>query len=220
MVTPAGLNIPGHHARLFNVESQTYLIENLPNTFATLFLFKEPQMRRIYLEDNIYFVTTVIYRRLPVFSIQSNVIALIDSLNYYRYKQKYNLLGYVIMPDHIHLIIWLRGGSNISEIMRDLKKFTAVRIIRQLEVEERYAWLRVIKESGKKTGRGMHKLWQDSYWDKIIYSRKMLREKLEYIHNNPIRAGLVQDVSVYPYSSYRNYEDGDHSLILIDIDWH
>ena len=176
-------------------------------------------MKRIQLPDSVYYITSVVYNRLPIFTTASYVIALIDSLNFYRYKQQYKLLGYVVMPDHVHLLIWLQGVFTISDIMRDLKKFTAVRIIRQAEVEGRHEWLTAFEQAGTITGRSQNKVWQDSFWDKIIYSDKMLRQKLNYIHRNPVRAGLVESVEAYPYSSYRNYVNDDNSLILIDKDW-
>jgi len=176
-------------------------------------------MKRIHLPDSIYYITTVVYNRLPIFTSASYAIAFIDSLNFYRYKQQYKILGYVIMPDHVHLLIWLQGLPTISDIMRDLKKFTSVHLIRQAEVEGNQAWLAAFKQAGDKTGRSQNKVWQDSFWDKIVYSDKMLRQKLNYIHRNPVRAGLVELVEAYPYSSYRNYVDGDDSLILIDRDW-
>jgi REP element-mobilizing transposase RayT len=177
-------------------------------------------MKRIQIQDSIYYLTTVVYGRLPIFTTPGFAIPIIDSLNYYRYKQQYKILGYVIMPDHLHLLIWLQGKSTISEIMRDLKKFTAVRIIRQAEVENRRHWLSAFKQAGEATDRSQNKVWQDSYWDKIIFSERLLREKLNYIHRNPVRAGLVESVEAFPYSSYRNYHDGDDSLIKIDRDWY
>jgi putative transposase len=148
------------------------------------------------------------------------VIPVFDSLNYYRYKQQYRLLGYVVMPDHLHLLIWPHGQATISDIMRDLKKFTAVRLIRQAEVENRREWLTAFNQAGSRTGRSQNKVWQDSFWDRIIYSEKMLRQELNYIHHNPLRTGLVDSLEVYPYSSYRNYVHDDHSLILIDTNWY
>jgi REP element-mobilizing transposase RayT len=176
-------------------------------------------MNRIHLPDSIYYLTTVVYGRLPIFTTASYVVSVIDSLNFYRYKKKYKILGYVVMPDHLHLLIWLHGNSTISEIMRDLKKYTAVRIIRQAEVESRHKWLAVFEQAGAMTRRSQNKVWQDGFWDKIIYSDKMLRQKLNYIHRNPVRAGLVETADAYPYSSFRSYIEGDDSLILIDKDW-
>lgn len=176
-------------------------------------------MKRIHLEDTIYYVTSVIYGRLPLFIRSSTIIPLIDSLNFYRYKQQFKLLGYVIMPDHVHFLVWLYGKATISDIMRDFKKFTAVRLIRQAEVEQREDWLAAFKQAGAETGRSQNKVWQDCFWDKIVYTEKFLRQKLNYIHRNPVRANLVADPAQYPYSSYRNYMEQVDAWIEIDRDW-
>ena len=99
---------------------------------------------RFHVEGHIYYITTVVYNRLPVFTRPSFVTPLYDSLNFYRYGQGFKILGYVIMPDHMHLVLWPYGDSSISDIMRDYKKFTSKRIIRQAEVEQeimRGPWL-------------------------------------------------------------------------------
>ena len=171
------------------------------------------------IKGHIYYITTVVYGRLSIFTKPSFVIPLIDSLHYYRHKQHFKLLGYVIMPDHIHLMVWPQAKSSVSDLMRDFKEFTAKRIIRQAEVEEQNNWVTAFKQAGLDTGRSTHKVWQDDYWDENVYSEKFLREKLNYIHRNPIRAGLAESPEDYPYSSYRNYVNGDESLIEIDRDW-
>jgi putative transposase len=170
-------------------------------------------------DDWVYYITTAIYNRLPILVRPTYVIALIDSLNYYRYKHHFLLPGYVIMPDHIHLLISPHSELDVSAIMRDFKKFTSVRIIRQAEVEGKDEWLSAFEAAGQVTGRSQKKVWQDSFWDKAIYSERFLRQKLNYIHRNPVRAEFVDDPGKFPYSSYRNYVDGDDSLIEIDKGW-
>ena len=174
---------------------------------------------RFHIEGHIYYITTVVYNRLPIFTRPSFVIPLIDSLNFYRYKQEFKLLGYVIMPDHIHLIIWPFGKSTVSNIMRDYKKFTSTRIIRQAEVEDITEWITAFEQAGEETGRSDNKVWQDSYWDENVYTERFLLQKLNYVHHNPLRAGLVERLGDYPYSSYRNYELGEEWLIEIDRGW-
>lgn len=176
-------------------------------------------MNHIYLDGSIYYITIVIYNRLNLFVRPGFVIPIYDSLNFYRYKQAYKILGYVIMPDHLHLLIWPYGKATISDIMRDFKKFTAVRLIRQAEVEQKQEWLEQFQQAGEGTGRSDNKVWQDDYWDKLVFTEKFLRQKLNYTHRNPLRAGLVDDLDDYPYSSYRNYVHNDHALIEIDMDW-
>ena len=174
---------------------------------------------RYHIEGHVYYITTVVYDRLPLFTRPSFVIPLYDSLNFYRHKLDFKLLGYVIMPDHLHLVLWPFGSTTVSEIMRDYKKFTSIRIIRQAEVEGRKEWLAAFEQAGQETGRSGKKVWQDSFWDTNIYSERFLRQKLNYIHRNPVRAGLVERPEDYAYSSYRNYVSGENSLIEIDQEW-
>lgn len=175
--------------------------------------------KRLQIEGHIYYITTVIYKFLPVLTTPSFVLPVLDSLNFYKFKHQVKLLGYVIMPDHLHLLIWPYGESSISDFMRDFKKFTASRIVRQAEVEKRQDLLAAFVQAGQETGRSEHKVWQDSFWDKIIYTEKFLRQKLNYMHRNPIRAGRVTELDAYPYSSYRNYVHDDQSFIEIDREW-
>ena len=174
---------------------------------------------RFHIEGHVYYITTVVYGRLPIFTRPSFIIPLYDSLNFYRYKQNFKLLGYVLMPDHVHLILWPFGSTTVSEIMRDYKKFTSTRIIRQAEVEGIRKWLAAFQRAGSETGRSANKVWQDSFWDVNIYSERFLRQKLNYLHRNPVRAGLVDQPEEYVYSSYRNYVGGENWLIEIDEQW-
>lgn len=176
-------------------------------------------LSRFHLEGHIYYITTVIYNRLPIFTRSSFIIPLLDSLNFYRYQQEFKLLGYVIMPDHIHLIIWPYGTSTVSDIIRDYKTFTSKRIIRQAKVENIATWVAAFEQAGRETRRSDNKVWQDSYWDKNVYTERFLRQKLNYIHRNPLRSGLVEQPADYPFSSFQNYEFGQEWLIEIDRDW-
>jgi putative transposase len=168
---------------------------------------------------HIYYITTNVYKRLPIFTSPTFVLPIYDSLNYYRYKQSYKLLGYVIMPDHLHLLIWLYGKASVAEIMRDFKTYTAKRIIRQAEVEDKAEWLYHFANAGKETGRSDNKVWQDHYWDVNVYTEQFLRQKLNYIHRNPLRADLVKNAEDYRYSSYRNYVFDEEWFIEIDRGW-
>ena len=174
---------------------------------------------RFHIEGHIYYITTNVYNQLPLFVKPAYIIPLFDSLNFYRYRYHFRILGFTIMPDHIHIIIWPQVGAPISDIMRDFKKFTARRIIRQAKVEGREDLIHAFEDAGRATNRSDNKVWQDSYWDKNIFTDKFLRQKLNYVHRNPLRSGLVSEPELYPYSSYRNYSLNDDSLIEIDRGW-
>lgn len=174
---------------------------------------------RYHINGHIYYVTTNIYSHLKLFTSPAYILPLLDSLNFYRHKYQFKVLGYVIMPDHLHLMLWPQGEKMLDVIMRDYKKFTAVRIIRQAEVEGRTDLLSEFVAAGQSTRRSQNKVWQDSYWDKNIFSERFLRQRLNYIHRNLVRAGLVKNAEEYPYSSYRNYALDDHSIIEMDGGW-
>lgn len=103
--------------------------------------------------------------------------------------------------------------------MRDFKRFTSGRIARQVELEGKIDWGKAFQESGRQSERAEKQVWQESFWEQMIYSDKFMREKLNYIHMNPVRAEMVDNPADYAYSSYRNYELEDNTLIEIDKDW-
>jgi putative transposase len=175
--------------------------------------------KRYRIEGSIFYITSNIFDRINIFTRPSFIIPIIDSLNYYRYQYACKLLGYVIMMDHIHLLIWPQDAEVIADFMRDFKRFTSGRITRQAKLEGKTDWVEKFEDAGNETSRADYKVWQDSFWEQTIYTQTFLEQKLNYIHMNPVRAGIVDEPPKYPYSSYRNYYLGDHQLIEIDSEW-
>lgn len=175
--------------------------------------------KRYRIEGSIFYITSVVYNRIKIFSRPSFIIPILDSLNYYRYQYSCKLIGFVIMFDHIHLLLYPEKVESITEFMRDFKRFTSGRITRQAKVEGITDWIESFEIAGKETERAEYKVWQDSFWEQTIYTEKFLEQKLDYIHMNPVRAGIVESAVEYPYSSCRNYFKNDISLIEIDNDW-
>ncbi len=174
---------------------------------------------KIRIEGSAYYITSIVHGRLAIFTHPSFIIPLIDSLNFYRYQHHSKLIGYVIMPDHFHLILWPQDNANVSDFMRDFKRFTSGRITRQASLEKRTEWVKAFEQAGQDTSRAEHKVWQDCFWEEVVFTDEFLRQKLNYIHMNPVRAGLVDEPQKYPYSSYRNYELDDNTLIEVDKEW-
>jgi REP element-mobilizing transposase RayT len=114
---------------------------------------------KIRVEGSAYYITSIVYGRLAIFTRSSFVIPLIDSLNFYRYHHQCKLIGYVVMPDHIHMIIWPQKESNISDFMRDFKRFTSGRISRQAFLENKTDWMNAFEQAGRDTSRAEHKVW-------------------------------------------------------------
>ena len=176
-------------------------------------------MQFFQFQGHLYYITTNVYKRLAIFTRPAFIIPLYDSLHFYRHQYGFKLLGYVIMPDHIHLLLWPLNETSISDFMRDFKTFTAKRLIRQAQVEQNQAWLTHFTQAGQETGRSEHKVWQDAYWEVELFSDKFVRQKLNYMHRNPLRAGLFTNPEDYPYSSYRNYVLEETWWLEIDRGW-
>ena len=105
---------------------------------------------RIRMEGSVYYITTIVYGRLKIFNTPSFTIPILDSLNFYRHQFKCKLLGYVIMLDHLHLLIYPTGDSSVvSDFMRDFKRFTSGRIGRQNRMDGSFSRVRRRDETSR-----------------------------------------------------------------------
>ncbi|RPI13755.1 MAG: hypothetical protein EHM58_17835 [Ignavibacteriae bacterium] len=137
---------------------------------------------------------------------------IIDNLKARLKKYCSNLTAYLIIPTHLHLIIYTPEGESISDFMRDLKRYSSKDIRSRLYIDKRNDILDVFK---KESLTGGYKVWQDRFDDYIITSEHMLEVKMGYIHDNPGRAGLVKEITDWKYSSARNYYLDDNSIIEV-----
>lgn len=103
--------------------------------------------------------------------------------------------------------------------MRDFKKFTSTKVRKELEkngFDELIEKFRLGYDNPKKQ---VFKFWMDRFDDLLIKNEETLKTKINYIHNNPVKAGLVEEPGDWKYSSYRNYYSGDHSVIYVNTEW-
>jgi putative transposase len=125
------------------------------------------------------------------------------------------------MSNHVHTI-WTASNNNLSDIVRDFKTFTSKAITSSIEAEpeSRRDWLLYMFRfyANRTNANEGFKVWTGNNHPEEIYSAAFLKTKLNYIHENPVRAGLVAAPSHYLYSSAANYED-KKGLIEIDL-WH
>ena len=141
---------------------------------------------------------------------------MIDALSYCQKNKGLVIFGYCLMPSHLHLIARAEGKYTLSDILRDLKKFTSKSLVKQIEEEgeSRREWM--LKHFAK-AGEHLrsiknYKFWQDGNQAKEIYSNQFLYEKLDYIHNNPVEEMIVARAEDYIFSSARNYASLDYVL--------
>lgn len=164
-------------------------------------------------KGNTYFITTTVINHIKVFDLGFHYYdILIESLKFLLNKNKAGLICYVLMPNHLHLIISFPEGIGVSDFMRDFKHYTSGKIKKQLKSEMKDELVFNLTQLSR-TGR--YKLWMDRFDDLIITSDKTLETKINYIHFNPVKAGLVSEMTEWKYSSARNYYLDDNSVIEI-----
>jgi len=166
-----------------------------------------------------HFITATVIDWVDVFSRKAYRDIVIESLDFCIKNKGMILYGYVIMSNLIHLIVQSNEGK-LSDLIRDFKKFTAKSILETIEnePESRRDWmLKRFEFACKSHSRNeKYQFWQYGNHPEEIYTEKFLWQKLDYIHLNPVRAGIVEKASHYLYSSASNYVNGN-VLLKIEI---
>lgn len=167
-----------------------------------------------------YFITTTVMNFDSIFSLgrKYNMI-LIDSLKYMINENHVELFAYVIMPSHVHLVLYVPVGESVINCMRNFKRYTSGEITKLVQQEKRKYLLERLIENAVFSRAQKHKVWMDRFDDLIITTERMMGIKINYIHNNPVKAGLVEKPEDWEFSSVRNYCLNDHSLIRINTSW-
>jgi REP element-mobilizing transposase RayT len=168
--------------------------------------------------DNLYFITTTAVQRLHLFRRPVIKRIIIDSLNYMRVQNWLKLHIFVVMPNHVHLIVRCLHEHTLSSTLRDFKKHTAQQIIRQFQAENNGRALSVLEQAANHIPDQWYKVWEDGYDARDIFSQGFLRQKAEYCHNNPCQPqwALVERPEQYPWSSARYYLLGEPAIIPVD----
>ena len=165
-----------------------------------------------------HFITATIIDWIDVFSRKNYRDVVIECFDYCIKNKGMILYGYVIMSNHIHFIAQSKEGK-LSDLIRDFKKFTAKSILEkiQTEPESRREWmLERFKLATESHSRNKNfQFWQYGNHPEEIYTNKFMWSKLDYIHLNPFRAGIVAKASHYLYSSASNYVN-DTGLLTIE----
>ncbi|MCP4570437.1 MAG: transposase [FCB group bacterium] len=141
------------------------------------------KLLRYHKNSDICFVTSVTYSRKPILVDNSDL--LISALNKYQEILKYDLLAYVIMPDHIHLLIDCKG-NNLSTIMQRIK----------LSFSRRYRDRLSIKSQ---------RVWQPRFWDHIIRDQSDMNRHIDYIHFNPVKHALADSPFEWEFSTIHKF---------------
>jgi putative transposase len=168
--------------------------------------------------DHFYFVTTKAVDYLHVF--QQDVIKrlILDTFDCFRPRKRMLLFCFVIMPNHIHFIAQFFKDDPLADVMRDFKKQTSDRILRQLKAERNVDTLRILVSKVERPEKQQHKVWEDDYNAKDVFSVEFLEQKMNYIHYNPCQEHwkLSPTPEGYIWSSARFYMTKEPCIIPID----
>jgi putative transposase len=170
--------------------------------------------------EGIYFVTFAVVRWIDVFTRNRYREILLESFRYCQKEKGLRIHAWVIMTNHVHMIVSAAKGFLLENIMRDLKKYTSsqiIKTIRENNTESRKEWLlKAFEEEGEKNSNNtVYQFWQQDNHPVELIGNKMMDQKLEYIHNNPVEQGFVNKAEDYPWSSIANYF---HEKGLIEIE--
>jgi len=176
---------------------------------------------KIWSNEKAYFLTMTIVEWVDVFSSKNQKFALVNSLDYCIKNKDLEVYAYVLMSNHLHMICRSTGSNSLSAIIRDFKKFTSKSIVRIIEDEPegRRKWmLDIFMDACKHFKRNQkYKVWQDGNQAKEINSIRFFYEKLEYIHNNPVKKLIVEKPEDYLFSSARSYAGLDVYLDVVCV---
>jgi putative transposase len=166
-----------------------------------------------YNDKHIFFITTTCYNKLPLFNIGDSKQILVNSLNFCMEKYSAVMMGYVIMPNHIHLIVHFCDGIKRSAFMRDFKKFTSYEIRKEIEIHSS----NLLNKINVSNDKQLFKVWADRFDEVYIDSRELLEVKLNYIHFNPLQEhwNLVKRPEEFEHSSAMFYELSIQPLVKI-----
>lgn len=172
-------------------------------------------------KNGAYFISFATVYWIDLFTRIQYFDIIIKALDYCRTNKGMEIFGYCIMPSHIHLIFRSADGKP-SELIRDFKGFTSRQIIKAIQEnnqESRKEWmLWMFAKAGEKNSNVKnYQLWQQHNQPIQIWSLKVFEQKLNYIHQNPVKSGFVTEPWEWKYSSARNYCDDFEGILKIDI---
>lgn len=163
-----------------------------------------------------HFLTFTVLNWLPIFTRPETVQIILDALVWRQNHRSLKVYGYVILENHMHCIL---DAPDLGQQVHDFKAFTAKKLLRYLEqniARKLLEQLAFFKKAHKTDSH--YQFWQEGSHPQLIQTEEMLRQKLDYIHHNPVKRGYVEDAVHWRYSSARNYL-GKEGLIPVFTDW-
>jgi putative transposase len=169
------------------------------------------RLRRYYGAGYLHFITTSCYQRHSWLGSARNRDLFVQTLEQVRRCYHFVVVGYVVMPEHVHLLLSEPQRANPSVVMQALKQGFARRLLRRLRSKHNVCqgrlWSAAVDEGH---------IWQRRFCDFVVRTEHKRVEKLRYMHHNPVKRGLVLEPDQWRWSSYRYYACGESGPVLLN----
>ncbi|HTT32059.1 MAG TPA: transposase [Methylomirabilota bacterium] len=169
-------------------------------------------LRRYYGRGDLHFITFSCYRRLPLLKSARARDVFVRELAKLREELQFRLIGYVVMPEHVHLLVSEPRQGTPSTMLQKLK----LRVARRLRKRRRNAHPGQMRLPFEESGEPLRAFWQARFYDFNVYSERKRIEKLKYMHENPAKRGLVKHPKDWPWSSWGFHSGTAKVLVRID----
>jgi putative transposase len=175
---------------------------------------------RIVEQHVLYFVTFSVVDWLPVFVAEEPCCIVTDSFNFCHEHKHLCINAYVIMTTHLHAILFdcEFNSDRLKRTLADLRKYTGQQLTQYCRSHMPPCFGDTLQRVAGKDRK--HRLWQGGIHPEAIYTQSFWRQKIDYLHNNPVRKGLVREAHHWCFSSAAYWlEGGDSDIILTPVDW-
>ena len=174
---------------------------------------------KFFTQTDIYFTTTTVVDWVDAFTRPEYSMILVESLQHCIKAKGLEIYAWCLMSNHLHMLVSAKDSALLEDIFRDFKKFTSKKIVQAIKEmpESRRDWmLNRFEYAGKYLNRIKdYKFWQDGNHPIICSNHEMLDQKLDYIHNNPVKAMLVHEPHHYMLSSAIDYAGGKGMIDVV-----
>jgi putative transposase len=179
------------------------------------------RLTRCYGAGYMHFVTTSCYERRPLLGSGGNRDLFLQVLEQVRRRYRFVVVGYLVMPEHVHLLISEPERGDPSIVMQVVKQSFARRLLRESPpFENREGWGSLgLDDRHERSDGGLgdeRHVWQVRFYDFVVFTEAKKVEKLRYMHRNPVKRGLVREPQEWAWSSFRHYAYGEAGPVLVN----